>query len=905
MYEEDRMLAEECERLAKATVAASEWLARNRELAGRDFGSHERELRRAGRLFRGCATAAGRKMCVGVFGPSQAGKSYLVSSLAGDAERGLWARIGDTAHDFLSEINPAGGKESTGLVTRFTLAPPVPSPASPGACPVHIRLLSAVDVVKILANTYFSDAEHLDVPDREGMLAVLDELEKKTRSGPTGGLDRDDAEDLQEYIHKYFRGKARVQQLLDRHFWDRVIPLAPLLEDADRARLFGLIWDNVPAFTAFLEALFTCLRALNFAPEAFCPVTALVPRQNSIIDVATLNDLTPNQGDVLELTGLNGASAKLPRVHVAALTAELIILMRDKPADFFDHTDLLDFPGYRSRKMFVDLKKETEEPGKLKECFLRGKVAYLFERYCAERELTGLLLAIGSGVQEVQGLGGAVSNWISDTHGGTPEERSGRENSLFFILTKSDLEFEDKAGSRDVSTRWDTRMYASTEIFTSHDWLEHWDKNGPFANFFLMRNPTVKLYLFEHDDTGRETGLKQELLPFVRRFEAAFLQSPLIASHFSRKEAGWEAFLRPNDGGLSLIRDSLAPVCRPELKRRQITDLLRQQADKVRERLGAYWKTDDKEEERRQKAQLAQSLARVILGMVKSRRFGAFARHLTLRDHEIFDLYFQARYQMQEELAAASASPAGPGPSASAGATENSVDDMLADILGEDAILPPNSASARDAQSAAPSAPPIPPAPLATDEARSFGGQIEMFWLGKLRALADDAVFQRYFSFPPGLFSQFTHELGVGYARLGVRDALEDSLRKASRYANVEKERLLWKQAGLAAEAVNSYTAWLGLDPAEHDSRERTIAFGGKERTLFSPPPEAEGLPPLSEDPADYVGPMVMDWAAALIRLVDENVNFDGSRDFDPVENSRLRDILKEYEKQNLHSRSG
>jgi hypothetical protein len=40
-----------------------------------------------------------------------------------------------------------------------------------------------------------------------------------------------------------------------------------------------------------------------------------------------------------------------------------------------------------------------------------------------------------------------------------------------------------------------------------------------------------------------------------------------------------------------------------------------------------------------------------------------------------------------------------------------------------------------------------------------------------------------------------------------------------------------------------------------------------------------------------------MDWAAALIRLVNENVNFDGSRDFDPVENSRLRDILKEYDR--------
>ena len=35
-----------------------------------------------------------------------------------------------------------------------------------------------------------------------------------------------------------------------------------------------------------------------------------------------------------------------------------------------------------------------------------------------------------------------------------------------------------------------------------------------------------------------------------------------------------------------------------------------------------------------------------------------------------------------------------------------------------------------------------------------------------------------------------------------------------------------------------------------------------------------------------------MDWAAALIHLVNENVSFDGVRDFDPEQNSRLRAIL-------------
>lgn len=900
MYEEDRLLAEECDRLGRETVEAAAWLAGNRELVGRDYDSHIKELRKAGRLFRGCAVAAKRKMCVGVFGPSQAGKSYLVSTLAGDHNGKLLTRLGGREHDFLSEINPAGGKESTGLVTRFTLTGGEASraaPIEPDAFPVHVRLLSPVDIVKILTNTYFSDAEHMDSPDRDALLAALSDLEKKKREAPTGGISEDDVEDLQEYVTRYFRGKARVQQLLDRHFWDRVIPLAPLLEDEDRARLFGLIWDGTESFNRLLESLFGALRALDFAPEAFLPVDALTPRERSIIDVATLGALTPEPGDDLDVITAGGGTsggvtsggvrARIARVYATALTAELVIPMSHKPADFFDHTDLLDFPGYRSRKIFVDLAKETEEPAKLKECFLRGKVAYLFERYCAERELTGLLLCIGSGPQEVQGLGGAVNEWLTGTHGATPEKRDGKVASLFFILTKSDLEFEDKAGARDVSERWETRMFASMEVFSSHEWLNKWDDAGPFRNFFLMRNPTVKLYLFDHDGGGRETALKEEMAPWVREFEQAFTASPAVTAHFADREASWRAFMTPNDGGLSLIRERLAPICKPELKRKQILTTLDEQLGRLLDRLQPYWRTDDKEEERRQKTALAQNLARAVLGMIRPRRFGAFSRLLTVRDQDIYDLYFQAQYRMREELTALppgkEAEKNGPG------APAESVDDLLADLLGESVIEQTAQAAQLGTRTE-----PLAASPPAQDEASAFGEQIEQFWLAGLRSHAEDPVLQQFFAFDAGLFSQFVHELGVGFVRLGVREELEDALRKAARYANIEKERLLWKQAGLAASIINRYTDWLGFDPRLKSGEERTVVFGSRQRALFNPPPETDGLPSLAEDPGDYAETATMDWSAALIHLVQENVNFDGERDFDPVQNSKLRAILEQ-----------
>ena len=63
----------------------------------------------------------------------------------------------------------------------------------------------------------------------------------------------------------------------------------------------------------------------------------------------------------------------------------------------------------------------------LKEMFLEGQqVAYLFQRYSAENELTSMLLCIGPSNQEVQDLPGVINSWIAVTHGEKPEDRVGK-----------------------------------------------------------------------------------------------------------------------------------------------------------------------------------------------------------------------------------------------------------------------------------------------------------------------------------------------------------------------------------------------------------------------------------------------------------------------------------------------
>ena len=173
------------------------------------------------------------------------------------------------------------------------------------------------------------------------------------------------------------------------------------------------------------------LRGLNFASDAYAGLEALLPRDQSIIDVQTLKGLGAGGGEALTLVSADGARVTLPRNEVTALIAELRIVISEQPWDFFQHTDLLDFPGARSRELIKDLPAFLETGDALRSLFLRGKVAYLFERYCAEQELTSLLLCIGPSNQEVKSLPEMVYEWISTTHGTTPDQRAQQPNAMF------------------------------------------------------------------------------------------------------------------------------------------------------------------------------------------------------------------------------------------------------------------------------------------------------------------------------------------------------------------------------------------------------------------------------------------------------------------------------------------
>jgi hypothetical protein len=111
-----------CEALIRVTGEALDWNDKASSASHRvhlDHSDNTHSFLRSRLAARKLKGSSVRAPCVGVFGPSQAGKSYLVSALSKGSQSSLKVKLGSEYVDFLQKINPGGGRESTGVVTRF------------------------------------------------------------------------------------------------------------------------------------------------------------------------------------------------------------------------------------------------------------------------------------------------------------------------------------------------------------------------------------------------------------------------------------------------------------------------------------------------------------------------------------------------------------------------------------------------------------------------------------------------------------------------------------------------------------------------------------------------------------------------------------------------------------------
>jgi len=881
MDELDSKLGGECRKAAEATGRALGWVADNAERVGAERPSIERRLRKATVTANKLALAAERPMCVGVFGPSQAGKSYLISALARPRDEGadLIAEFDGVPGglSFVRHINPQGGGEATGLVTRFTIR----RQPAPAGFPVAFRLLSELDVVKILTNTYLSDFkdEEEKPASAEEVARALTEARGAAQSAAQDRLSIDDFYDLREYADKYFRGHEFIKAL-GPAYWGELERLGPRLPAAARVKLLSFLWGRHDFFTRIYTRLQAALAQLDFAPEAFAPIAALRdpgapasegPRRDSIIDVNTLYALADAGAETIQVRTPAGREVALARPVVTALIAELRIQMQRQPWPFFEHTDLLDFPGARVRENYR-VQQVVENPDLVPKCFLRGKVAYLFERYCAELELSSMLLCIGPSNQEVRTLPKMIEDWVAATHGSTPAERAKQETLLYFVLTKFDTEFDEKAGKLDPALAFDTRLrHSLTEFFgATGAWVAEWHPGEPFRNTYWLRSPNAYAEgLFDFSADRRETRIHEHKQARLAEIKPLYLSTPLVQRHFEDPERAWDEGLRLNDGGVAYLAEKLAPVCNPTIKRRQVSARLAELVGQLMQTLKPFHISGDIAEEREKRLALALESLGELEAVAEQGRFGTLLGAFQVETDQLADLYLKVAATAEGEPAKAEAAPK---PKASGR--------LLGRIAG---------VAAGNGEAAAPAAATLPPGER---RAERYAAAVMEGWIDEMRQTAADEALLRRLQVGGAALSTLVTELAQAAERLKLGQAIRERLRQAQ---GVPKQpRHAMSGGALAAgEAINRFVTGLGFDRVAPEQRPKAQDAGGRERPIFTRAVAKGEVPSLPAEPQRYDDQIAVDWMAGFLKLVEENAATLEGAQLDIEQNARLGRLLQ------------
>lgn len=890
-------LSNRCTDVARLSRAALEWIndPENAQTVDGRAGHLPKILRKSARRAERLGRAAQTKMSVSVFGPSQAGKSFLVSVLARPNEGRLVADFNGPGGklDYISQVNPAGDGESTGLVTRFTMT----KAPTPDGYPIQLNLLTEADIARTLINSFYEDGDLSEEPPTpEALEAHFSAHSGKAQGAPTGGLDYEEVFEIADYVQKWVSKSSYAFNL--GGFWDEAAELAPRLSPEDRGQFLAILWGGYEPLTNLYIKLSKALASINHAEVIYAGLDSLQPRETSIIDVNTLSGLFGPEGeDMLNIQTAAGQNGQLNRAVTTALAAELVFPMDEQPSPLFAETDLLDFPGARNRfeaPLSVTLRNPEEAVTNM---LLRGKVAYLFDRYVSNQEITSMLLCVPDSNMETLSLPGLVEQWIELTHGATPDERAKNDCILFFVMTKFDKHLIDSASGAEDYERFERRMDASLlkgfgKVPTS--WVHKWAGSDPFTNCYWLRNPYYPIEALIRYEDEREVEIIPDKVARVSELKAGCLQAEAVQKHFKDPDRAWEAALGLNDGGVSYLIDELTKVCKPESKIRQISNQIEAVAASLHQELAQFYVSDDVEKRIDEKRLSAAGIIDSLELTLSNHRFGAFLNALSVGQDAIQDRISRVPSSIRITNAVANEAPK---PAAAATA-------------------PSTSRPARPGAPLRPGAPPRPAAPAAeapaapaeaTEEqaAKSQANAIrtmtpEAFqastavsvWVEELNRFREDEERLSIYQLTPEKAGDLVNEMIHGLSRTNVQDKMMDMLRGISYGLTVDKQAP--SAAIVCSERINNFVTTLGARDMLNGQGLVIDLGDGNSRNAFEHRAGADSAESLPEVPRAAATDTWTDWVFALDSLFVENAKDGDAGTVNIEQNIKLGGVLTE-----------
>ena len=514
-----------------------------------------------------------------LYGASQVGKSYLVKNLLSEKESSLKINNGKTEFDFLKDINPPGvGAESTGVVTRFTIE----KTSNNDNYPIKLKLLTVKDIIIIICDSYFSDVKKIvdNYPSLEDFKEHIDNIEKKFGSSDDSQifLIEDDILDIKEYFNNHFNKHSFiVSKINDSQFWSKIGSIIENIPSFYWKDVFGVLWGNNKNLNDLFSLLVSELENIKFQRIVYAPFDSVLRKKGEILDVKRLKELYLNNKKLSILIKDNEKEINLS--IISALTSELVLQVSSKTAQnktFLKNTDLLDFPGARSR---LELESDSINKESSPSMFLRGKIAYLFNKYSEDYEINNLLFCTNDKQLDVNEIPSLLNNWIKNNIGETFNERNKNlkdinTSPLFVIFTffNNQLKFDttnDPKGELDY--KWNTRFHRFFEdeiVTSSYNWHKNWlKKDSAFNNFFLLRDYKYSNDTYDgYEKQNIEINIKPEREEFLENLKHSFLNFPFVKNHFKDPLNAWDESTQLNKDGSELIIKNLEPAANNNTK---------------------------------------------------------------------------------------------------------------------------------------------------------------------------------------------------------------------------------------------------------------------------------------------------------------------------------------------------
>ena len=592
---------------------------------------------------------------IAAFGKSQVGKSYLIGSLLQDNGKPFMVKAADDVYDFVETINPpsaeGGGVESTGVVSRFSSFKRHPDRYSQDF-PVLVKLFSLADIILTLADDYYNDYPNFHVVDVEEVEALCQSLQQEYSDKPerySNPICADDVLVMKEYCSKHINN-AQAFNNSRVAFFDRVALIINRVPANEYIKIFSLLWKNNKNFNGLYNILFETLRTFSFERYIYLPIEAVLHdgvRENTIMSVQCLKQLLANNSDIVtdvylrkEDGQMQKCATAMTKSKICAVCSEVIFKIEDSflnSCGKYDFTyigddvsprlnkgevemsmlrdnDLLDFPGARAREN-EDINKCGEE-SVLLNCFLRGKVAYLFNKYNEEMGINILLFCHHNKDNDVTFLYQLLEDWVKNYVGATPEDRKRKLDAtlvspLFYIgtmfnldLAPADSEVNNSEGA--IDQRWNSRLETimNRQLFHSDtvEWVRNWIAQGSdFNNSYLLRDYKFSWEKYKMYRGFRENNREIEMMmspEYYQLMRETFIKNKYVRERFADPAVSWDVAASMNNDGTLYVMEQLSKVAErmDNAREMQFREMTQKNVSRVISIMKEYFVSDDTSE---------------------------------------------------------------------------------------------------------------------------------------------------------------------------------------------------------------------------------------------------------------------------------------------------------------------